>query len=65
MELQGRLTQSPTLLGGRGWAIRRFIRGEGKLVVGLGPVRTGVTAIAPRGRRDGASVFAGYFALNG
>jgi len=42
-----------------------IIRGEGKLVVGLGPVRTGVTAIVPRGRRDGASVFAGYFALNG
>lgn len=42
-----------------------IIRGEGKLVVGRGPVRTGVTAIVPRGRRGGASVFAGYFALNG
>src|SRR6267143_1626221 len=27
-----------------------LIRGEGKLVVGKGPVRTGVTAIIPRGR---------------
>ena len=26
-----------------------LIRGEGKLVVGQGPVRTGVTAILPRG----------------
>src|SRR5260370_22464175 len=42
-----------------------IIRGEGKLVGGLGPVRTGVTAIVPRSRRDGAPVFAGYFALNG
>jgi D-aminopeptidase len=42
-----------------------IIRGSGKLVVGRGPVRTGVTAILPRGRRVGAPVFAGYFALNG
>ncbi len=42
-----------------------IIRGEGKLVAGLGPVRTGVTAVIPRGRRDGAPVFAGYFSLNG
>ncbi|MHB8382355.1 MAG: DmpA family aminopeptidase [Candidatus Binataceae bacterium] len=42
-----------------------IIRGSGKLVVGRGPVRTGVTAIMPRGRLSGAPVFAGYFALNG
>jgi D-aminopeptidase len=42
-----------------------IVRGEGKLVVGRGPVRTGITAIIPRGRRDGAAVFAGHFALNG
>ena len=42
-----------------------IIRGSGKLAVGRGPVRTGVTAILPRGRRGGAPVFAGYFALNG
>jgi len=42
-----------------------IIRGIGKLVAGRGPVRTGVTAILPRGRRGGAAVFAGYFALNG
>jgi D-aminopeptidase len=43
-----------------------LISGEGKLEVGKGPVRTGVTAILPRGR--GAMndpVFAGYFSLNG
>ena len=42
-----------------------IIRGDGKLIVGRGPVRTGVTAILPRGRRDASPAFAGYFALNG
>ena len=42
-----------------------LIRGEGKLVVGKGPVRTGVTAIHPRGKRVNDPVFAGWFALNG
>jgi D-aminopeptidase len=43
-----------------------LISGEGKLQVGRGPVRTGVTAIFPRGKAAGAPpVFAGAFALNG
>ncbi len=43
-----------------------IIRGEGPLVVGEGPVRTGVTAILPRGHDDFTiPVFAGYFSLNG
>ena len=42
-----------------------IIRGDGKLKVGRGPVRTGVTAILPRGKRDASPVFAGYFSLNG
>lgn len=42
-----------------------IIRGEGKLVVGRGPVRTGVTAILPRGRRDSSPLFAGWFSQNG
>jgi D-aminopeptidase len=43
-----------------------LISGSGPLVVGKGPVRTGVTAILPRGVRDGASaVWAGVFSLNG
>jgi D-aminopeptidase len=42
-----------------------LISGEGKLVVGSGPVRTGVTAILPRGRLSTDPVFAGWFALNG
>jgi L-aminopeptidase/D-esterase-like protein len=43
-----------------------LISGAGKLEVGKGPVRTGVTAILPRGRKEmNDSVFAGYFALNG
>ncbi|HKC81283.1 MAG TPA: P1 family peptidase [Gemmatimonadaceae bacterium] len=42
-----------------------LISGDGKLVVGKGPVRTGVTTILPRGRASSDPVFAGWFALNG
>ncbi|MGW8264753.1 MAG: DmpA family aminopeptidase [Longimicrobiales bacterium] len=42
-----------------------LIEGEaGPLVVGQGPVRTGVTAILPRGPRF-SPVFAGWYSLNG
>ena len=41
------------------------IRGSGPLRVGHGPVRTGVTAVFPRGRENLAPVFAGWFSLNG
>jgi L-aminopeptidase/D-esterase-like protein len=44
---------------------KTLISGEGRTVIGKGPVRTGVTAILPRGKKDGASVFAGFFAGNG
>ena len=42
-----------------------LISGEGKLEVGKGPVRTGVTAIHPRGKTSNDPVFAGWFSLNG
>ena len=43
-----------------------LISGEGKLVVGKGPVRTGVTAIIPRGHDSlNDPVYAGVFSLNG
>src|SRR5215475_10390937 len=43
-----------------------LINGEGKLEVGKGPVRTGVTAILPRGRASlNDPVYAGFFSLNG
>jgi L-aminopeptidase/D-esterase-like protein len=42
-----------------------LISGEGKLVVGKGPVRTGVTAILPRGKESSQPVFAAWFSLNG
>jgi D-aminopeptidase len=42
-----------------------IIKGQGKLVVGQGPVRTGVTAIFPRGATNGDPVFGGWFTLNG
>ncbi len=43
-----------------------LISGEGKLEAGKGPVRTGVTAILPRGPKSfDDPVYAGYFSLNG
>ena len=42
-----------------------LIRGEGKLQIGVGPVRTGVTAIFPRGKSAVDPVFAGWFTENG
>jgi D-aminopeptidase len=42
-----------------------LIRGDGKLVVGRGPVRTGVTVIFPRGLGDADPVYAGWFSQNG
>ncbi len=44
---------------------RTLITGDGKLVVGKGPVRTGVTAIFPRGKQSLDPVFAGWFTENG
>jgi D-aminopeptidase len=41
-----------------------LISGEGKLEVGKGPIRTGVTMILPRGKTHNP-VFAGWYALNG
>ncbi len=42
-----------------------LISGEGALKVGVGPVRTGVTAILPRGKESRDAVFAATFDLNG
>lgn len=42
-----------------------LISGEGTLVVGKGPVRTGVTAVFPRSDSILQPVFAGWFSLNG
>jgi len=42
-----------------------LISGEGKLETGKGPVRTGVTAILPRGKSPSDPVFAGWFSQNG
>jgi len=41
-----------------------IVQGSGKLVVGKGPVRTGVTAILPRGRNSTTPVFGAWFTLN-
>lgn len=42
-----------------------LISGSGPLKVGVGPVRTGVTAVLPRGKDSLDSVFGGWFTLNG
>jgi D-aminopeptidase len=44
---------------------RTLITGEGKLQIGVGPIRTGVTAIFPRGKAAVDPVFAGWFTENG
>jgi D-aminopeptidase len=42
-----------------------LISGSGKLMVGQGPVRTGVTVIHPRGKANADPVFAAWYTLNG
>src|SRR5256885_6161177 len=54
-----------TDVGGVEVGHRTLVEGNGKLVVGKGPVRTGVTAIFPRGKDSDDPVFAGWFTMNG
>src|SRR3712207_853863 len=42
-----------------------LISGSPPLVVGKGPVRTGVTIVHPRGRSNADPVFGAWFTLNG
>jgi L-aminopeptidase/D-esterase-like protein len=42
-----------------------IMSGSGRLVVGKGPVRTGVTVVHPRGKANHDPVFAAWFTLNG
>lgn len=44
---------------------KTIIDGKGKLTVGKGPVRTGVTGIFPKGKNSLDRVFAAWFTLNG
>ncbi len=44
---------------------KTLIEGSGKLTVGKGPVRTGVTVVFPRGKGSLERVFAAWFTLNG
>jgi L-aminopeptidase/D-esterase-like protein len=56
------ITDVPGVLVGQA----TLISGEGKLQIGKGPVRTGVTAILPRGKDSmNDAVFAGWFSQNG
>src|SRR5256885_6022663 len=54
-----------TDVGGVEVGHRTLVEGNGRLVVGKGPVRTGVTAIFPRGKDSDDPVFAGWFTMNG
>ncbi|MFJ7726743.1 P1 family peptidase [Neobacillus sp. NPDC097160] len=43
-----------------------IIEGEGQVQIGNGPIRTGVTAILPRGKKDKMEpIWAGFYSLNG
>ena len=42
-----------------------LVSGDGPLVVGKGPVRTGVTVVHPRGKASNDPVFGAWFTLNG
>src|SRR5262245_63790662 len=42
-----------------------LISGNGRLEVGTGPIRTGVTIVHPRGKTSNDPVFAAWFTLNG
>jgi D-aminopeptidase len=42
-----------------------LIAGDGKRIVGRGPIRTGVTAILPRGKASTDGVFAAFYSGNG
>ena len=42
-----------------------LISGSGRLEVGKGPIRTGVTIVHPRGKASNDPVFAAWFTLNG
>jgi D-aminopeptidase len=44
---------------------KTIIEGTGKLIVGKGPVRTGVTGVFPKGKNSLDRVFAAWFTLNG
>jgi D-aminopeptidase len=54
-----------TDVGGVEVGYTTLIEGEGALQVGKGPVRTGVTAILPRGRKGVSGVFGAYAVGNG
>jgi L-aminopeptidase/D-esterase-like protein len=45
--------------------VTTIIHGDGKLIVGRGPIRTGVTAVFPRGRASTEAVYGAWFSLNG
>ena len=68
LPLQGRCgpNNAITDVGGVSVGYATIIKGDGELVPGKGPVRTGVTAIVPRPLETiHEPLFAGFFSLNG
>src|SRR6185503_8956927 len=41
------------------------VSGSGALIPGKGPIRTGITAVLPRGKKDTRESYAAWFTLNG
>src|SRR4029453_13628229 len=54
-----------TDVAGAGVGHTTLIAGSGRLDVGKGPIRTGVTIVHPRGKSSNDPVFAAWFTLNG
>ena len=46
-------------------SLTTLISGNGPLKAGAGPIRTGVTAVLPRGKASKDPVFASWFSING
>ena len=64
--MQGNAANAITDVPGLEVGYTTLFAGDGELMVGRGPVRTGVTAILPRGRAGIATpCWAGYSSLNG
>jgi D-aminopeptidase len=61
----GKLDAITDVAGGVEVGHTTLISGDGRLQVGKGPVRTGVTVIHPRGKATNDPVFGAWFTLNG
>jgi D-aminopeptidase len=63
--LPGKLDAITDVPGGVEVGHTTLISGDGRLEIGKGPVRTGVTVVHPRGKASNDPVFGAWFTLNG